>query len=182
MSSEHTQFIYNAATENCVDVATHRHGCCVLQRCMDNASEAQKAQLVTEISRNALVLVQNEFANYVVQYVLEKSPSHVTIVAQQLLDNVFLLSLNKFSSNVIEKCIKLTDGETREAMIAEILFPEKLEHLVAHPIGNYCVQTALDFADKKQRAVLFELLQPLLPSLRNSACGKRIQSKLLKTT
>ncbi|TPX50553.1 hypothetical protein SeLEV6574_g00860 [Synchytrium endobioticum] len=182
MSPENTQFIYNAATENCVDVATHRHGCCVLQRCIDSASEPQKVQLVNEISRNALVLVQNEFANYVVQYVLEKAPSHVNVVSQQLLGNVFPLSSNKYSSNVIEKCIKLADAEAREAMIAEILYPEKLEHLVSHPIGNYCVQTALDFAEMKQRHQLFELLQPLLPSLRNSTCGKRIQSKLLKST
>jgi hypothetical protein len=26
-------------------VATHRHGCCVLQRCIDHASEAQKVLL-----------------------------------------------------------------------------------------------------------------------------------------
>jgi hypothetical protein len=182
MSAEHTQFIFNAAIENCIDIASHRHGCCVLQRCFDHASDAQRVQLVSEISRNALTLVQNEFANYVVQYVLEKAPSQVNVISQQLMRNIFPLSLNKFSSNVIEKCIKLADAETREGMISEILYPDKLEHLVSHPIGNYCVQTALDFADKKQRLELFELLQPLLPSLRNSTCGKRIQSKLLKAT
>jgi hypothetical protein len=38
------QFIYDAVTtgSNCVQVATHRHGCCVLQRCIDHASEKQK--------------------------------------------------------------------------------------------------------------------------------------------
>jgi hypothetical protein len=30
-------------------VATHRHGCCVLQRCIDHASEAQK---VLQLQRN----------------------------------------------------------------------------------------------------------------------------------
>lgn len=60
-----TQFIYNAVAANCVEVATHRHGCCVLQRCIDHASEHQRVQLVNEITYNALTLVQDPYGNYV---------------------------------------------------------------------------------------------------------------------
>ena len=35
------QFVYDAVSANCVEVATHRHGCCVMQRCIDFASERQ---------------------------------------------------------------------------------------------------------------------------------------------
>ncbi|CAO3581344.1 unnamed protein product [Absidia cylindrospora] len=42
LSAEHRQFIYDAVSENCVEVATHKHGCCVLQRCIDYASTSQK--------------------------------------------------------------------------------------------------------------------------------------------
>ena len=50
---------------NCVEVATHRHGCCVLQRCIDHASDHQRIQLVNEITYNALTLVQDPYGNYV---------------------------------------------------------------------------------------------------------------------
>jgi len=59
------QFIYNAVAANCVEVATHRHGCCVLQRCIDHASDHQRVQLVNEITFNALTLVQDPYGNYV---------------------------------------------------------------------------------------------------------------------
>ena len=59
------QFIYNAVAAHCVEVATHRHGCCVLQRCVDHASDSQRVQLVTEITYNALTLVQDPYGNYV---------------------------------------------------------------------------------------------------------------------
>ena len=59
------QFIYNAVAANCVEVATHRHGCCVLQRCIDHASDQQRVQLVNEITYNALTLVQDPYGNYV---------------------------------------------------------------------------------------------------------------------
>jgi hypothetical protein len=59
------KFIYNAVAANCVEVATHRHGCCVLQRCIDHASDHQRIQLVNEITYNALTLVQDPYGNYV---------------------------------------------------------------------------------------------------------------------
>ena len=65
LAPEDNQFIYNAVAANCVEVATHRHGCCVLQRCIDHASEHQRVQLVNEITYNALTLVQDPYGNYV---------------------------------------------------------------------------------------------------------------------
>ena len=58
---EDNQFIYNAIAANLIEVATHRHGCCVLQRSIDHASPAQRVQLVTEIIFNSLYLVQDPF-------------------------------------------------------------------------------------------------------------------------
>ena len=65
------QFIYNAVAAHCVEVATHRHGCCVLQRCIDHAADSQRVQLVTEITYHALPLVQDPFGNYVVRELTE---------------------------------------------------------------------------------------------------------------
>jgi hypothetical protein len=52
------QFVFDAVASNCILVATHRHGCCVLQRCIDYATEEQRCQIVSEIASNALGLVQ----------------------------------------------------------------------------------------------------------------------------
>lgn len=121
------QFIYNAVAANCVEVATHRHGCCVLQRCIDHASEPQRIQLVNEITYNALTLVQDPYGNYVscvdalfsvsltafyqvVQYILDLNDNRFSdAVIRQFTGNVCALSVQKFSSNVIEKvssCVK----------------------------------------------------------------------------
>ena len=35
---EHTQFIYNAMMKQCVEIACHKHGCCVMQKCIDGGS------------------------------------------------------------------------------------------------------------------------------------------------
>ena len=67
------QFIYDAVSAHCVQVATHRHGCCVLQRCIDYASESQKRQLMAEVIRNAHTLVRDAFGNYVVRVPLSRA-------------------------------------------------------------------------------------------------------------
>ncbi|KDR85232.1 hypothetical protein GALMADRAFT_233963 [Galerina marginata CBS 339.88] len=179
LAPEDNQFIYNAVAANCVEVATHRHGCCVLQRCVDHASELQRVQLVNEITYNALTLVQDPYGNYVVQYILDLNDNRFSDgVIRQFAGNVCALSVQKFSSNVIEKCIRVAEHSTRKMLIEELLNRSRLEKLLRDSYGNYCVQTALDYADPAQRALLVEGIRPVLPLIRNTPYGKRIQNKL----
>ena len=53
-----SQFIFDSIMLHCIEVASHRHGCCVMQRCIDNSSEKQRHELVIEIAKNSLILVQ----------------------------------------------------------------------------------------------------------------------------
>ncbi|KAL0950597.1 hypothetical protein HGRIS_007391 [Hohenbuehelia grisea] len=179
LAPEDNQFIYNAVAANCVEVATHRHGCCVLQRCIDHASEAQRVQLVNEITYNALTLVQDPYGNYVVQYILDLNDNRFSdAVIRQFAGNVCALSVQKFSSNVIEKCVRVAEHSTRKMLIEEFLNRSRLEKLLRDSYGNYCVQTALDYAEPNQRAALVEGIRPVLPLIRNTPYGKRIQNKL----
>ncbi|KAI0271616.1 armadillo-type protein [Gloeopeniophorella convolvens] len=179
LAPEDNQFIYNAVAANCVEVATHRHGCCVLQRCIDHASDHQRIQLVNEITYNALTLVQDPYGNYVVQYILDLNDNRFSdAVIRQFIGNVCALSVQKFSSNVIEKCIRVAEHNTRKILIEELLNRTRLEKLLRDSYGNYCVQTALDYAEPSQRALLVDGIRPVLPLIRNTPYGKRIQNKL----
>jgi hypothetical protein len=63
-------------------------------------------------------------------------------------------------------------------LIEELLNRTRLEKLLRDSYGNYCVQTALDYAEPTQRALLVEGIRPVLPLIRNTPYGKRIQNKL----
>jgi hypothetical protein len=63
-------------------------------------------QLIQDITKNALTLVQDPYGNYVVQYVLELPfPDLVDSLARGFAGHVRQLATQKFSSNVIEKVI-----------------------------------------------------------------------------
>jgi len=179
LSYQNKQFVYDAVADNCVEVATHRHGCCVMQRCIDSASEDQKLQLVRQISSNVLYLVQDQFGNYVVQYVLDLPFATVKVdLIREFLGSLSRLSTQKFSSNVIEKCLRVADEKVKVQLINELMESQSLMSLLQDAYGNYVVQTALSQAQPEQRANLEEKIRPLLPGLRNTNYGKRIQNKI----
>ncbi|KAG2187274.1 hypothetical protein INT44_004959, partial [Umbelopsis vinacea] len=179
LNATDNQFIYDAVSRHCVEVATHRHGCCVLQRCIDHASISQRAQIVTEVTHHALPLVQDPFGNYVVQYVLDLGDAAFSdALIRRFIGNVCTLSVQKFSSNVIEKCIRVSEPDTRKCLIEEMLDKDALEKLLRDSFANYVVQTSLDYADPDQRVKLVDCIRPILPSIRNTPYGKRIQGKL----
>ena len=55
---------------------------------------------------------------------------------------------------------------------------DRIEGLLKDSFANYVVQTALDFANPQQKEKLVEFIIPVLPLIRNSPHGKRIQQKL----
>lgn len=179
LGAEDAQFIYDSVGANCVVVGTHRHGCCVLQRCIDHASGEQRARLIAQITANAFSLVQDPFGNYVVQYILDLSEPHFTEpLCQTFLGNIPPLSKQKFSSNVIEKCLRTAEYKMRRLMVDEMLSPAELEKMLRDSFANYVVQTAMDFADPETRNRMTEAIRPILPSIRQTPHGRRIAGKM----
>ncbi len=95
----------------------------------------------------------------VVQYILDLNDNRFSdAVIRQFIGNVCALSVQKFSSNVIEKvawfcyilvlysyvmvakCIRVAEHNTRKILIEELLNRTRLEKLLRDSYGNYCVQ------------------------------------------
>ena len=161
-------------------VGTHRHGCCVLQRCIDHASGQQKADLIAQITQNAFALVQDPFGNYVLQYIVDlNDPTFTNPLCYSFQTRISDLSKHKFSSNVIEKCIRHAEPHVCSMMIDEMLNANELEKMLRDSFANYVVQTALDYADHETKTRLVDAIRPILPSIRQTPYGRRIQSKIL---
>lgn len=180
LSKKDAEFIYHSVGDRCVTVGTHRHGCCVLQRCIDHASGDQKDRLIGQITKNAYQLVQDPFGNYVVQYILDLGdPFYTGPLCQTFAGNVPALSKQKFSSNVIEKCLRTADSENRRALIDEMLSGSELEKMLRDSYANYVVQTAMEFADPETRTRIVESVRPLVHSIRGTPHGRRIAGKIM---
>ncbi|KAG5795488.1 hypothetical protein H9Q69_005480 [Fusarium xylarioides] len=173
------QFIFDAVGGSCVEVGTHRHGCCVLQRCIDHASGDQKLWLIQRITEHARILVQDPFGNYVVQYIIDlNEPLFTEPIVLTFKDCITQLSRHKFSSNVIEKCLRCAQPPSKDLIVEELLRNQEMERLLRDSFANYVIQTALEYATPHQKHRLVEAIRPILPQIRTTPYGRRIQAKI----
>ncbi|KAK3315010.1 hypothetical protein B0H66DRAFT_535903 [Apodospora peruviana] len=179
LSAVDASFIFEAVGNNCIDVGTHRHGCCVLQRCIDHADGAQKVWLIARITDHAVGLVQDPFGNYVVQYIIDLNEQSFTEpIVMQFKGRIPTLSKHKFSSNVIEKCLRCSTDVSKDMIVEEMLAPGEMTPLLRDSFANYVIQTALEYATPVMKHHLVETIRPLLPGIRTTPYGRRIQAKV----
>ena len=151
----------------------------MIQRCIDHGTGQQKTDLIAQITANAMALVQDPYGNYVVQYIIDlNDPTYTNPICYSFQSHIPSLSKHKFSSNVIEKCLRHADPAVASSLIEEMLHPSELERMLRDSYANYVVQTALDTAEPDMRQRLVDLIRPLLPQVRHTPYGRRLQSKV----
>lgn len=179
LGPDDSDFIFSAVGLHSIEVGTHRHGCCVLQRCIDHATGQKKSWLIAQITEHALKLVQDPFGNYVIQYIIDlNEPTFTEPLVQAFVGRVSMLSRHKFSSNVVEKCLRCASEESKDRMINELLKPGEMGRLLQDSFGNYVVQTAMDHSSTQTKQQLVEAIRPMLPSIRTTPYGRRLASKI----
>lgn len=191
LPQEHSHFVFEAVAESVGDVARHRHGCCVIQRCLDSPVSDARSHLVYRIVEKALELMQDAYGNYVVQYVLDVcGDKDVHVVCESVVGRINSLAIQKFSSNVVEKCLERCTDKVREKYLDELSDPDRIRELMMDPFGNYVIQRALSVATHAQATRLVGAIKPHLLSshhggqscagLRNTAGGRRILAKICR--
>merc|ERR1712195_76455 len=194
LGHKHSKFVFDAVAESVGDVARHRHGCCVIQRCLDSPPGPARSNLVCRIVDKSLELMQDAYGNYVVQYVLDVcSDEDVHAVCESVTGKVNILAIQKFSSNVMEKCLERCSDRVKELYMQELSNAERVRELMMDPFGNYVVQRALSVATHTQAVRLVEAMRPHLIAqspgapngqrnggVRNTAGGRRIMAKICR--
>jgi hypothetical protein len=126
-----------------------------------------------------VALVQDPFGNYVVQYIIDlNDPKYTEPIVVQFRGRISQLSRHKFSSNVIEKCLRCSNDVSKDLIAEELLSPGEMDRLLRDSFANYVVQTALEYATPFMKHRLVENIRPILPGIRSTPYGRRIQAKV----
>ncbi|PKA45822.1 Pumilio like 12 [Apostasia shenzhenica] len=176
---EYNEFLLDAAIAHSFELATDRQACCVLQKCIAHSVGDLKEKLISEISSYSLILSQDAYGNYVVQFLLdEKIPWAIAAVLKHLKGNFEHLSLQKYSSNVVEKCLKLAGDDDFAVIIHELLNSPQLLVIMLDQYGNYVMQSSLRESEARGilHTALAEAIRPHSSALRTSPYGKKVLS------
>ncbi|KAK7319725.1 hypothetical protein RJT34_04450 [Clitoria ternatea] len=117
--------ILDEMARNCLDIARNEFGCRAIQKCLDIAEgEAATSQLVEEIVSKAVILAQDPFGNYVVQFVIQemKVVAVNEMIISRLQGYYVALSMNKYASNVVEKLLQFSNPVDTAIIVVELVY------------------------------------------------------------
>ncbi|GAM29063.1 hypothetical protein SAMD00019534_122390, partial [Acytostelium subglobosum LB1] len=175
---EINQFICDGVIENMVAISTNKYGCTVVNRCLEHANQQQQDTLIDSILGHSLHLVQDPFGNYVVQHLLSNNKSYSSQLLKRLNGHIVGLSVQKFSSNVIEKWLLQSDPSVVEQVISEL--ERDLPNVLQDKYANYVIKTCLDVASPDQFARLASAIVPHIHNIKTPYI-LGIQKKILGT-
>ena len=180
--NEHPEYadeINKIIVDNCSLLATHRHGCCILQKLLEGPNRKLKNNLIKSLIENCFVLIIDQFGNYVIQSILLLNDIKASsAIAMKICDNVPYYSKHRYSSNVIEKCFYFCGKRERKKLIEKITPPDVISELILDEHGNYVVQKALYYAEYKEKEIILNNIKPLIPKIRNTSFGEKLLYRL----
>ena len=168
--------------ENCASLASHSHGCCVLQKFLSGKDKNLKESLINNLINNCLVLIIDQYGNYVIQSILLlNEPKSSSAIAMKIIDNVAYYSKHRYSSNVVEKCFDFCGKNERKKIAEKLSPPDILADLIMDEHGNYVIQKALSCSEAKEQEIILNNIIPLVPKIRNVTFGEKLLSRLMST-
>ena len=178
----YSQYIDIIIIENGATLAMNRHGCCVVQNYFTLYSGELLERFVKKLIANCLMLIIDQFGNYVIQSILlMKNVVYGNEITEKIIENVCYYAKHKYSSNVVEKCFEYCDGLTRQKLICSLIKSEVIGELMFDEHGNYIIQKALACSDAETQKIILRAVLPQFTKLKELHFGERIISRLSKT-
>lgn len=195
------EFIIESVTRDAIHLATHSYGCRVIQRllerCHDHSCLDMLAGLLNAIVQRTPELAKDRSGNYVMQHVIEYGRREdISKIMGHISKDVVDFGSDKCSSNVVEKCFKVSDlqghgkhaqslQEDQRALLMAIIgdgdCKAPLYSMMKHKFGNYIVQCMLKHLQGDCLDALVEKLEAEEENLKDCPHGKRILALVRKS-
>ena len=136
-----------------MDLANNNNGICVVKKILTFTHKKNiHDRLKVIIKDNALQLIIHPYANFVIQIVVECWTDYKDILVL-FEKKYFNLSLEKYASNVVERCIE-KDEEILDNYINEIVDSNRICEVMRSNYGNYVIQKAIKLSKGENKKKL----------------------------
>lgn len=176
-------FLLKEFDKNCVELAQQRYGCRVLQRLFEVCSEEETWSIYLQIIQSIELLINDKYGNYVVQHLIETQNKKKDEIFDFIIKNSFELSKDKFSSNVVEKCVNNCSNEDLERFFNEFSTVRDnlrpcMYYMCIDMYANYVVQRFFDVSNEELKNKAKVLLKPYIKDMKTIPFTKHILSRL----
>ena len=163
----------------CLDV----NGICLVKNFIrTNTIENDKQLMNIIVTNNFVLLAQSPFGNYAIQFLLEKLNSNeLNELFGVLNENIYKLSVQQFSSNVVEKALEKMDEITREKILDKLFFQGKFIILLKNKFGKFVISKAASYMPQELKTKFeFELVNNINKGIYNHKDKNRVKKFLAK--
>ena len=151
--------IVNLIDKLIIDVS----GVCVLIKLIKHTKDKILLEKIANYITNnePLFFIQHPYANYAVQ-ILIMNPIALPFcnrIIDTIVNNYLSLSMQKFSSNVVENCIKYADEKSVKKIYNQIIDQEKIESLLNNNYGNYVLEKLIERLNREDKIKLAKKIE-----------------------
>jgi hypothetical protein len=125
------ELILQELLQDFVNIAGNSSGLCVLKKvialCSSGELAKYQADIAGRITEHSLELAQNPYGNYAMQAALSAYPVDLfTPIFEGVRGKLVQLSITKYSSNVVERCLERAEPQCRTLLLQELLVPDNV--------------------------------------------------------
>ena len=138
-------------------------GVCVLIKLIKHSKDKIILEKIAKYitSNEPLFFIQHPYANYAIQ-ILIMNPVALPFcdkIVETIVNNYLSLSMQKFSSNVVENCIKYADEKSVKKIYNAIIEQEKIESLLNNNYGNYVLEKLIERLNQEDKIKLAKKIE-----------------------
>lgn len=142
------------------DLSQRSKGCRHVQASLDAASDAERAQLASELRGRIFAAARSACANYVLQKIIHVlRPQACQFIIDELMQDpqeVPALARHQYGCRILQRLLEHCQSQQMGGII-QLLLSEALS-LVRHSYGTFVMQEIFDFGTEAQRRRLGEVL------------------------
>jgi hypothetical protein len=163
--------------DNLYIICTNKYSCCTLQKIIEFLHN--KKEILISISNISNLLFNDQFGNYVIQFILSLNDIEINnIIIKNYLDNFEKNVSNKYSSNIFSKCLEFCNLETKQMIIQNLCNYDSVKFLLYNMYGNYVLQQIIFASNEPFKSKYFENIAMLINGLYFYPFGNIVIYKL----
>jgi hypothetical protein len=153
--------IYNFIIENLIFLSNHVNGLCLVKQTLVLQYKKEFYHIIKKtLIERSFELIENPYGNYALQIIIDYwSHDDIIEIFKQFFGNCTELSILKYSSNVIEKCLMKSEIFLNYFIQETCIEKKSIGILIKNAFGNYVIQTALKSSKGKAKMILINSIE-----------------------
>ena len=147
--------------KNCKELSLNANSVFILKQFMATITiEENKKRIINNLKNNFLIISENPFGNYAIQYIFDIWPlKDYNTIVNEIFDKANDLSCKRFSFNIVIKALNIFNLEYKNKLIYILCFSSNVLNLLNNKYGNIVINKAVNYMESEMKLYFKKYLE-----------------------